>query len=188
MKKILVSSLLISMMASGAMAGDYKLDPMHSNARFNIDHFGTTTNHGGFYGIEGNVSFDPKKQTGSVEVIIPVETLNTGSEGFNNHLKSDDLLKAVQFQNITFKSTEWVFDGAKPVEIKGELTMLGKTNPVTLTATKFNCYENPMFNAEVCGGDFTATIDRTQWGVDFLVDMGMTKDVVIQIQAEAVKQ
>lgn len=67
MKKILLSSLLISMMASGAMAGDYKLDPMHSNARFNIDHFGTTTNHGGFYGIEGNVSFDPEKQTGSVQ-------------------------------------------------------------------------------------------------------------------------
>ncbi|EFI5041906.1 polyisoprenoid-binding protein, partial [Salmonella enterica] len=28
----------------------------------------------------------------------------------------------------------------------------------------------------------------TQWGIDYLVDMGMTKVVDIKIQAEAVKQ
>lgn len=188
MKKILLSGLVLSLLTGAALANDYKLDPMHSNARFNIDHFGTTTNHGGFYGVEGNVKYDAANKTGAVEVIIPVASLNTGSEGFNNHMKSADLLDSAKFENITFKSTEWVFEGDKPSEIKGELTMMGKTNPVTLKATKFNCYENPMFKAEVCGGDFTATIDRTQWGVDFLVDMGMTKDVVIQIQAEAVKQ
>ena len=188
MKKVLLSSLVLSMLTATSIAADYKIDPMHANARFNIDHFGTTTNHGGFYNLEGQVSFDPAKQTGSVEVVIPVATLNTGVEAFDNHMKSPDLLDSAKFANITFKSTEWVFDGTKPTEIKGELTMMGKTNPVTLKATKFNCYENPMFNAEVCGGDFTTTIDRTQWGIDFLVDMGMTKDVVIQIQIEAVKQ
>ncbi|EEG7345425.1 polyisoprenoid-binding protein, partial [Salmonella enterica] len=38
------------------------------------------------------------------------------------------------------------------------------------------------------GGDFVTQIDRTQWGIDYLVDMGMTKVVDIKIQAEAVKQ
>ncbi|EEK9107455.1 polyisoprenoid-binding protein, partial [Salmonella enterica] len=37
-------------------------------------------------------------------------------------------------------------------------------------------------------GDFVTQIDRTQWGIDYLVDMGMTKVVDIKIQAEAVKQ
>lgn len=188
MKKFVLSALAVSMFVGASMAADYKLDPMHSNARFNIDHFGTTTNHGGFYGIEGTVAFDPANQTGAVEVIIPTASLNTGSKDFDDHMKSADLLDVAKFANITFKSTEWVFNGDKPAEIKGELTMMGKTNPVTLKATKFSCYDNPMFKAEVCGGDFTATIDRTQWGVDFLVDMGMTKDVVLQIQVEAVKQ
>lgn len=188
MKKLALSALALSMLTGTSMAADYQLDPMHSNARFNIDHFGTTTNHGGFYNIEGQVSFDPAKKTGSVEVIIPVSSLNTGVEAFDHHMKSADLLDIAKFKNITFKSTEWVFDGDQPTEIKGELTMMGKTNPVTLKATKFNCYDNPMFKAEVCGGDFTATIDRTQWGVDYLVDIGMTKDVVLQIQVEAVKQ
>ncbi|GAA5094506.1 YceI family protein [Wohlfahrtiimonas larvae] len=188
MKKFILSALTSPLLASISIAADYKLDPMHSNARFNIDHFGTTTNHGGFYGIEGTVAFDPTNKTGAVEVTIPIESLNTGAKDFDNHMKSADLLDIAKFKNMTFKSTEWIFNGDKPTEIKGELTMMGKTNPVTLKATKFNCYENPMFNAEVCGGDFTAIIDRTLWGIDFLVDMGMTKDVVLQIQVEAVKQ
>lgn len=188
MKKLLLTSILFSLF-TGAIAADYKLDPDHSNARFYIDHFNTSTNHGGFYSITGNVEFDPEAETGAVEVIIPVNTLNNGNEGFSGHMQHADLLNEAAFPTIAFKSTQWVFKDGQPEKVIGDLTMLGKTNPVTLTATKFNCYESPMFNnAEVCGGDFTTTIDRTLWGVDFMVEHGMTKDVVLQIQVEAVKQ
>ena len=32
---------------------NYTLDPAHANVRFAIDHYGTTTNQGGFYGVTG---------------------------------------------------------------------------------------------------------------------------------------
>ena len=70
----------------------------------------------------------------------------------------------------------------------GNLTMNGKTAPVKLKADKFNCYQSPMLKAEVCGGDFSTTIDRTKWGLDYLVSAGMSKKVNINIQIEAVKQ
>lgn len=187
MKKLLLATAMIGLFSS-TMAAEYQLDPGHTNARFNIDHFQTTTNHGGFYGIKGTVQFDPEAKTGALEITFNTNTLNTGAKDFDGHMSSADLLNVEQFPEMRFKSTQWVFEGNKPSEIKGELTMMGKTNPVTLTATKFNCYDNPMFNAEVCGGDFTATIDRTQWGIDFLVDAGIPKEVTIHIQAEAVKQ
>ena len=66
--------------------------------------------------------------------------------------------------------------------------MKGVTKPVTLTTTKFGCYMSPVFNVQVCGGDFSAKIDRTQWGVDYLVNIGMSKTVDISIQAEAIRQ
>ncbi len=188
MKKLLLTSTFITLFSS-AIAAEYKLDPSHSNARFYIDHFNTTTNHGGFYGITGDVVFDPENQTGEVEIIIPVNTINTGDTGFDGHMLHADLLNAEKAPEITFKSTKWVFKERKPTQVIGDLTILGKTNPVTFNATKFNCYESPMFEgAEVCGGDFTTTIDRTLWGVNFMVDHGMTKDVVLEIQVEGVKQ
>jgi len=67
------------------------------------------------------------------------------------------------------------------------LTLRGKTNPVTLTANNFNCYDNPMLKREVCGGDFEATIQRTQWGVNYGVP-GIPDSVRVVIQIEAVKQ
>lgn len=187
MKKLLLITSLMGLF-SGAIAAEYTLDPGHTNARFNIDHFQTTTNHGGFYGIEGTVQFDQEAKTGNLDITFKTNNINTGDEGFDGHMSSADLLNVEQFPEMRFKSTEWVFEGDKPAEIKGELTMMGKTNPVTLTATKFGCYDNPMFGAEVCGGDFTTTIDRTQWGIDFLVDAGISKEVTIRIQAEGVKQ
>ena len=188
MKKLLLAASLLPVFTS-AIAAEYKLDPSHSNARFYIDHFNTTTNHGGFYGINGIVEFDPANETGAVEITIPVNTINTGDAGFDGHMQAADLLNEASFPAITFKSTTWVFNDHKPTEITGDLTILGKTHPVTLEATKFNCYESPMFEgAEVCGGDFQTTIDRTHWGVDFMVDNGMTKDVVLEIQVEGVKQ
>ncbi len=45
-----------------------------------------------------------------------------------------------------------------------------------------------MKKAEVCGGDFEAVIDRSQWGMNYLVNAGMTKNVALHIQIEAVKK
>ncbi|EPE8925911.1 YceI family protein, partial [Salmonella enterica subsp. enterica serovar Senftenberg] len=98
------------------------------------------------------------------------------------------ILDAEKYPEIVFKSTKWHFEDNKPVSIDGLLTMKGVTKSVTLTTTKFGCYMSPIFKAQVCGGDFVTQIDRTQWGIDYLVDMGMTKVVDIKIQAEAVKQ
>ncbi|UOO81144.1 YceI family protein [Uruburuella testudinis] len=186
MKKTLFAALL-AVAAAGVSAAEYKIDSNHANARFAIDHFGTTTNTGGFYGLNGIVRFDPQAKTGSISVTIPVSSLNTGISGFDNHLKSADLFNAAQYPDIRFQSTQWHFSGNKVSSVDGLLTLLGQTHPVTLTATKFNCYQSPMLKAEVCGGDFETTIDRTQWGMNFGVAQGMSKNVKLNIQVEASK-
>jgi polyisoprenoid-binding protein YceI len=72
--------------------------------------------------------------------------------------------------------------------VAGTLTLLGKTLPVTLKATQFNCYLNPMFKREVCGGDFEATIQRSQWGMGWGLNMGVPDNVRLLVQVEAIRQ
>ena len=72
--------------------------------------------------------------------------------------------------------------------MQGQFTLMGKTQPVTLKATQFNCYDNPMLKREVCGGDFETTIDRTAFGLNYGVDWGFAKNVRLVVQVEAVKQ
>ena len=68
------------------------------------------------------------------------------------------------------------------------LTLHGKTNPITLTVTKFNYYFNPILKKSVGGGDFTTTIDRTKRGISKYTLLGMTEKVELNIQIEAIKQ
>ena len=166
----------------------YKLDPNHANVRFAIDHFGTTTNQGAFYGLTGEMTFDPAKKLGNIDIDIPMTTLETGNEHFTNHLKGKDFFNAEKYPTANFKSTKFHFKNGKVSQVDGNLTLLGKTNPVSLKVTKFNCYDSPMLKAKVCGGDFETTIDRTQWGMDTYVKMGFAKAVKLNIQVEAVQQ
>lgn len=188
MKKMGLTLFASLFLWNTAQAADYKLDPAHTKAMFYIDHFNTSTNSGGFYEINGDMSYSPEKETGSIRVSIPVSALNTGLTAFNHHILSADILDAKKYPEITFTSTEWHFKDNKVISVDGELTMKGKTRPVTLQTTKFGCYFSPVLQADVCGGDFETTIDRTQWGVDYLVKEGMSATMKLKIQAEAVKQ
>lgn len=187
MKKTIFALTLAALTAT-ASAASYKVDAYHTNARFEIDHFGTSTNVGGFYGLNGELQFDAAKRAGSIDLRIPVSSLQTGSEHFTKHLLSADLFDAEKYPEMRFVSTKFHFSGKRVVAVEGQLTLLGKTQPVRLRATKFNCYDSPMLKTQVCGGDFTTTIDRTRWGMDYLVAQGMSKKVTLNIQIEAAKQ
>ena len=187
MKKIVLTALMAAA-ATTAASATYQIDPLHTNARFAIDHFATSTNVGGFYGLTGSLQFDQTKREGSVDLTIPVNSLQSSSSEFTEHLRSADLFHAAQYPHIHFVSTKFNYVGKKLTSVDGNLTMLGKTHPVKLKAEKFNCYNSPMAKAEVCGGDFSTTIDRSKWGMNYLVDAGMTKKVKLDIQIEAVKQ
>lgn len=183
-----VLALVLAACAATAGAADYKIDSAHTNARFAIDHFNTSTNVGGFYGIEGGLQFDAAKRTGSIDVRVPMKNLQTSSDAFTHHLKSADLFNAEKFPEMRFVSSKFHFSGNRVTAVDGQLTLLGQTHPVRFAAQKFNCYESPMLKTQVCGGDFTATIDRTKWGMNYLVDAGMTKNVTLTLQVEAAKQ
>ena len=73
-------------------------------------------------------------------------------------------------------------------QVAGQLTLRDKTLPVVLKAKRFNCYTNPMLRRETCGGDFEATIQRSQWGMGYGVDAGIPDEVRLLVQVEAIKQ
>ena len=183
-----VSGTLISLLATGAQAATYAIAPTHTFVVFEIDPFGTSTNRGRFDKKEGTVAFDRAAKTGKVEITIDTTSVNTGTAPFDQHLKSDEILKTGTFPTAKFVGDKFKFNGDKVTEVAGTLTLLGKTNPVTLKAGKFNCYMNPLLKREVCGGDFEPTIPRSQYGGSYGLDWGFSDAVTLVIQVEAVKQ
>ena len=192
MRKSLSSLLAVAaataLTAGAAQAANYAIDPTHTFVTFEISHFGATTNRARFDKKQGTVEFDRAAKTGKVDISIDVTSVNSGTPPFDKHLQSADLFDAAKHPTIKFVSDKFSFNGDKVSEVSGQLTLLGKTAPVTLKATQFNCYDSPMLKREVCGGDFEATIDRTQWGMNYGVEWGFPKNVRLVVQIEAIKQ
>lgn len=192
MRKSLFSLLAVAaataMTAGAAQAANYAIDPTHTFVTFEISHFGATTNRARFDKKQGTVEFDRAAKTGKVDISIDTTSVNSGTPAFDKHLQSADLFDAAKHPSIKFVSDKFSFNGDKVSEVTGQLTLLGKTAPVTLKATQFNCYDSPMLKREVCGGDFETTIDRTQWGMNYGVEWGFPKNVRLVVQIEAVKQ
>ena len=100
-----------------------------------------------------------------MDLTLQVNSVNTGTAAFNKHLQSPDLFDAAQFPTVRFVGDKFSFNGDKVTQVAGNLTLRGKTQPVTLKALNYGCYDHPMLKRQVCGGDFETTIDRTAFGV-----------------------
>ena len=191
MRKSILTLAAAAALAAGAAHAEtatYAVDPSHTFATFEISHFGASVNRGRFDKKEGSVQLDRATKTGKVDITIDTTSINSGTAAFDKHLQSADLFDAAKFPTIKFVSDKFSFNGDKVSEVSGNLTLLGKTQPVTLKAKQFNCYQSPMLKREVCGGDFETTIDRTAFGMNYGIAWGFPKDVRLVVQVEAVKQ
>ena len=184
----LIAAATLAAGAAQAQSASYAIDPTHTFVTFEIGHFGTSTNRGRWDKKEGTVQLDKAGKSGRVELTIDLASINTGTAAFDRHLRSGDFFDVEKHPTARFVADKFSFNGDKVSEVSGSLTLLGKTNPVTLKASQFNCYQNPMLKREVCGGDFETTIDRAAYGMNYGIQWGFPKDVRLVVQVEAVKQ
>ncbi|WP_326534648.1 YceI family protein [Pseudorhodoferax sp.] len=189
MKSLVAAAALLALAgAAQAQATHYQFDPTHTFANFEIGHMGTSTIRGRFDRKQGSAQIDRAAKAGRIDVTLEAGSISTGVAPFDKHLQSADFFNVAQFPNITFTSDKLVFAGDKLSEVTGTLVLLGKALPVTLKATRFNCYESPMIKREVCGGDFETTIKRSQWGMNWGLNFGAPDDVRLLVQVEGIKQ
>ena len=191
MRTSLIALAAAATLATGiaqAEPANYAIDPTHTFVTFEISHFGAAVNRGRFDKKQGSVQLDKAAKSGKVEISFDTTSVNSGTPAFDKDLQSADLFDSAKHPTMKFVADKFVFNGDKVASVEGQLTLLGKTGPLTLKANQFNCYDSPMLKREVCGGDFEATSDRTQWGMNYGVEWGFPKNVRLIAQIEAVKQ
>ncbi len=191
--KTLLATLAVTLgtaaMSSAALAqsATYQVEPTHTFITWEAKHFGTSTSRGRFDKKSGMITLDKAGKSGKADITIDMTSINTGVAPFDNHLKSADFFAADKFPEAKFSGTEFKFDGDKLSEVVGTLTLRGITQPATLKATGFGCYDHPMLKREVCGGDFETTIARSKFDVKYGLP-GIPDNIRLLIQVEAVKQ
>ena len=171
-----------------AEVATYQFDPTHTFVTFEVLHFGTSTVRGRFDKKEGSVTLDRAARKGTLELTIDTASISSGVPTFDKHLKNGDFFDVEKHPTARFVSDSFVFEGDQLKAVNGTLTLLGKSGPVTLNASRYSCYMNPIFKREVCGGDFETTIQRSAWGMNYGLTFGIPDAVRLVVQAEAIKQ
>lgn len=163
----------------------YVVDGNHTFPRFSYSHFGFSTQLSRFNKTTGKIVLDKEAKTGEVDVVIDTKSVDTGSI-LDEHIQGEDFLDTAQYPTATFKSTQVIFKGDRPVAIKGNLTLKGVTKPVTLTVTSFRAMPHPMLNKDAIGANAYTVVKRSEFNAGKYAP-NVSDEVRIDIAVEAVK-
>lgn len=186
MNHIILATLAV-LLGAGACAAPvtYVLDSKHTYPSFEADHMGGLSIwRGKFTSTGGKVVYDKAAKSGSIEVMVDIASIDFGMEKLNTHAKSAEIFDADKFKTAMYVGKFSKFDGDKPTEIQGKLTLHGVTKPLKLVIKQFLCKESPMTKKEVCGADAAATFNRSDFGVNWGDKYGFNQEVKLQIQVE----
>lgn len=147
----------------------WALDNAHTNIHFKAKHLMITTVTGTFSGFEGSVETEGEDlTTGKFSFSADVNTVSTGNEDRDNHLKSDDFFNAEQFPKLTFESTAVKNVDGDEFQLEGEMTIRDVKRPITLNVEIGGVAKDPWGNLKA-GFSFKGKINRKDFGLKFHV-------------------
>ena len=169
---------------------DYKIDPTHTATVFSWNHFGFSTPSADFSDMQGVIKVDnAKPANSSVEVTIPVSSVNTNVTALDKEFQEEGWFNAAKYPNITFKSTKVETKDKKHFKITGNLTVKGITKPVVLDAVLNKQGEHPMAKVPAIGFNATTSFNRSEFGIgNYVPNVGDKITVNITTEAEAAKK
>ena len=186
------TALLLLALAPLAMASKsniaaketFNIDSVHSTAIFRVQHLGAGNFYGRFNELEGTIDWDAEDGP-SFDVSIKIESVDSGNEALDKHLKNADFFDAKQFPTMTFKST-----GAKKMgdnwKVTGEMTMHGVTKPVEVDMEFVGRAD--VGRGDRVGFETTFTIKRSDFGMNWGVENGALGDATkIIVSLEGIK-
>lgn len=185
--KTLTLGLAVASVATFSMAKPvaYQIDPTHTATVFSWSHFGFSTPSANFSDIQGAINVDnDKPANSSVNVTIPLASLNTNVKALDEHLKKAEFFDAINYPNITFKSTKVESLGNNQYKITGNLTVKDVTKPVVLDAVMNKQGEHPMTKLQSIGFNATTSFDRSAFGVGAYVP-NVGDKITVNITTEA---
>ncbi len=183
-----ILALILAAQAVSAWANEesFSIDPVHTFPIFEVSHLGFSTQRGRFNQTSGKVIMDQQKKSGSVDISIDANSIDTGVKPLDEVLRGADLLNVAQHPTLSFRSSKLKFDGDQLVKVDGVVTMLGVSRPVTLTVTHFKCGVDPATSKYVCGVDAETTIRRSDYGITKFLPF-VSDEVKLKIQVEGIR-
>ena len=165
--------------------GKYEIDAVHSQLGFCVTHLDISLVRGTFDVFTGSLTIGSTVADTAVSIEAEMASVNTGNSARDKHILGGDFFDAANHPHMGFKSTSVVETG-DGYELKGELTIKGITNTVTLAGSYNGSAVFPMDGSTHYGFSMSGTISRSAFGVSYGVPM-VTDDVELALGAQFIE-
>lgn len=145
----------------------WQLDPAHSEVSFKVRHLVISNVTGKFSSFDSSFTSGADDFTdANINFTIDANSIHTGVEARDNHLRGEDFFNTEVFPKITFagKSLKKTDDGA--YELSGDLTIRDVTQPVTLDVEFGGVTKDPYGNIKA-GFEVEGKIKRKAFGLQW---------------------
>ena len=172
-----------SMNTAAVTAGTYTADGHHTQVAWTLNHLGFNSYHGLFGGgATGTLTLDPANPSADqVSMVFPIDQVVTTVPALNTHIQAPDLMDAAKYPTATFTSTRVTVNGTHAM-IEGNLTLHGLTIQFILDERFTVEVINPLNKLPTVGFEATATIKRSDFGINYLIP-ALGNDVDLAITA-----
>lgn len=194
--KSTLSALFLSLLISSNVfavglkltPGTYKIDPAHTRVSFLIKHFVVSEVQGRFNDVEGTFMLSDNIGKSTIDVTIPINSIDTAVAKRDEHLKSPDFFDAAKYPTMTFKSKK--FTGSlSSFRVTGDLTIKDVTKEVVLVGKYTGSAKDPWGGTRAAVSANTK-INRKDFHINYndKIDIGpaVGDEVTIQILSEGV--
>jgi polyisoprenoid-binding protein YceI len=172
-------------------AGTWKIDTIHSQVGFAVKHMVVATFRGQFEDYTGALSVD---DDGALQLqgSVDVDSIAIKDENLIGHLKSPDFFDSANHPKIEFSSTAVRVGEDGALEVEGQLTIKGHTQPVVGRGSVSGPHVDIAGNDKL-GVELEATVDRRQYGLEWNAPLpkggfALDNDVKLQISLELVRE
>lgn len=169
--------------AAAHAATTFTVDPVHSSVVFKVKHNNVSNFYGRFNKVEGMFNLDAANPSASVlSVTIDADSIDSNNSKRDAHLKTGDFFSTKEFPTITFVGKEFKKAGDTTFEVKGDLTIRGTTKSMTITVEDTG--HGAARTGAVAGVAATFKVNRGDFGVNFMLDKGISNEVTLMIGLE----
>jgi polyisoprenoid-binding protein YceI len=144
--------------------GRWELDASHTTIGFVAKHLMVAKVRGGFTRFSGGVTVAERIEDSVADVAIEADSVHTGDEGRDAHLRTNDFFDIEHNPHITFASTRIAARGKGRWDVTGDLTIRGITREVVLDATYEGAFVDPWGTPHAVVSAST-DVDREDFGL-----------------------
>jgi polyisoprenoid-binding protein YceI len=171
------------------VAGTWTIDPGHADVSFVGRHFMITKIRGRFPDVRGVLHFAEDPRDSSVEVVIGMAGVESGSAARDEHLRSAEMFDVARYPEATFRSTSVEWNGTSGT-VHGDLTIHGVTRDVAL-AVRFEGSARDPWGSDRAVFSARTSVNREDFGItwNMALETGgllVSKEIDIEIEVETV--